>query len=153
MSRDLETHEVDADRLKHGEWSHDTEKLIGEGDIVGSYSGDRIGMGQPIRRPFTWRGELWVCTSIAGGKGPIEAEAYRLIDPDSFKGAATTYVEKTRDAEAARADPMGFYHGVAIVCRGRKMVLAGPPVWLIPSAVPQAGLFDGIAKEKSRSRS
>jgi len=49
---------VDPDRLASGRWDHRLEKQVGEGDIVGSYSADRIGLGRPLRRPFRWRGGL-----------------------------------------------------------------------------------------------
>ena len=114
---------------------------FGEGDIRASYSGDRIGMDQPVRRPFAWRGGLWIAASFEGIGGNT-AEVYRLVDPGAFEGKPTTYREKTRNAEAARNDPLGFYHGMAVKCRGETFVLCGPPVLLIPASRVQLGLFD-----------
>ena len=51
-----------------------------EGDIVGSYSGDRICEGKPIRSPFSWRGGMWVCVSTWGDL----ASAYRLTPLASY---------------------------------------------------------------------
>lgn len=152
MNRDLETHAVDASRLALGRWDTDSQKELGEGDIAGSYSADKIGMGQPIRRPFTWRGGLWICTAIDGSGDAIAVEAYRLVDPDRFRGAGMSYAEKTRDAEAARNHPMGFYHGVTIVCRGRTMVLGGPPVRLVAGQCEPATLFDAVKTRESKTR-
>lgn len=70
------SHTVEPSRLAYGAWCHASEKQIGEGDIRASYSADRIGMGQPIRKPFRYAGELWVCV----GASPSGAEAYRLVD-------------------------------------------------------------------------
>jgi hypothetical protein len=65
------SHTVEPSRLAFGAWCHASEKQIGEGDIRASYSADRIGMGQPIRKPFRYAGALWVCV----GTGPSGAEA------------------------------------------------------------------------------
>ena len=45
--------EIDPARLASGEWCHRAQKTLGQGDIYASYSADRIGMGQPVRKPFT----------------------------------------------------------------------------------------------------
>lgn len=66
------SHTVEPSRLAYGSWCHASEKQIGEGDIRVSYSADRIGMGQPVRKPFRYGGELWVCV----GTGTSGAEAY-----------------------------------------------------------------------------
>ncbi|MCA9304943.1 MAG: hypothetical protein R3B46_01875 [Phycisphaerales bacterium] len=137
----LEVVEMDPERLAWGVWDHKTQKEFGEGDIRASYSGDRIGMDQPVRRPFAWRGGLWIAASFEGIGGNT-AEVYRLVDPGAFEGKPTTYREKTRNAEAARNDPLGFYHGMAVKCRGETFVLCGPPVLLIPASRVQLGLFD-----------
>lgn len=142
MSRGIETHAVDPARLSHGEWDPSKQEHAGEGDIVASYSADRIGIGQPIRRPFPWRGGLWVCTGIGGRRGFMAAEAYRLVDPTGFRGEPVTYAEKTREAEAARNDPLGFYHGMLVRCRGREFVLSGPAVRFVAREPDRAGLFE-----------
>ena len=152
MKGGIETHEMDASRLASGEWNARSQKLIGEGDVWASYSGDRIGMGQPIRRPFTWRGALWVCTGMAGKRGEITAEVYKLVDVAVFRGTPTIYAEKTRDAESARRDPMGFYHGMTFKCRGAELVLCGPPVRLVPRQVCQPNLFEPSSRYRTKQR-
>ena len=71
---------VEPERLASGKWCHHAQKTLGQGDISASYSADRIGMGQPVRKPFTWNGGLWVCVGIRYRGGAETAEAYRLID-------------------------------------------------------------------------
>ena len=137
------TFEVDPARLAPGEWNHHAEKTIGRGDIAESYSGDRIGMGQPIRKPFDWIGSLWVCVAMSHRGDIHSAEAYRLVHPQMFKGEPTTYREKTRDGDAARADPNGFYHGMTVKHAGRELVLAGPPATFAQSVAQQLDLFGG----------
>ena len=48
----MTTHSVDPARFRWGTWCHRTDKMIAEGDIAASYSADRIGMGQPVSKPF-----------------------------------------------------------------------------------------------------
>ncbi len=131
---------IDPARLARGEWCHRAETQLGEGDIRASYSADRIGMGQPVRKPFRWQGGLWVTTSIHGGK-QHEAEAYRLVHPQAFVGTPVSYGDKTRNGDAARADPNGFYHGMIVRHGGAEWVLCGPPVAFIPGEVEQMSLF------------
>jgi hypothetical protein len=100
--------------------------------LNGSYSADRIGDAGVVRPPLVWRGSRWVCTGIAGG-GPKARIywAYRLLRPAEFAGPATTYRERTKDgsrAEAARSDPMGFYHGMTVKSGGQEFVICGPEV-------------------------
>jgi hypothetical protein len=104
------------------------------GDIRGSYSADRIGMDQPVRRPFKYGNALWVCTSSYGSSlnasGCEECEAYQLRAKDLFVGAPATYHEKTgtpEGAEAARHDPNGSYHGMNVKFAAAVYVLCGPP--------------------------
>ncbi len=149
MKPEPEVVEVDPARLASGVWDHERDDYVGEGDIQGSYSADRIGMGQPIRRPFKWRGGLWVCTGSARIASPAGSEAYRLVDPAAFPGAPTTYSEKTQDAEAARNDPLGFYHGMTVRSGGKSLILCGPPALFIPGRATQPDLFSAI--ERSRS--
>jgi hypothetical protein len=133
---------IDPARLASGEWCHRTDRTIGQGDINASYSADRIGMGQPIRRPFAWRGGLWVYVGGSSrGKATISAEAYRLTHPSVFDGELTTYREKTMDGDAARGDPKGFYHGMSVKHGGADFVLCGPPVTFIPGQTEQLSLF------------
>lgn len=137
------THEVDPARLAIGRWDDTQQKHLGEGDIYASYSADRIARVGKVRRPFTFRGQLWVCTSCCGAGGSVIATAYRLMPAQHCEGAAVTLAEKTADCAAARADPGGFYHGVIIRYRGEVWVLSGPPAEFMPGP-PQAGLFSGL---------
>ena len=132
---------IDPARLASGAWCHRAERTIGEGDIHAAYSADRIGMGQPVRRPFTWRGGLWVCTGISSHGRNVSAEAYRLTPPAVFDGAPTTYREKTMDGDAARGDAKGFYHGMTVKHGGADFVLCGPPVTFVPGQTEQLSLF------------
>jgi len=98
-----------------------------------SYSADLIGMGQPLRKPFRHDGGLWICTSITGSglteSGSTEHEAYRIVPVAMFEGVPTTYNERTGTAEAAdaaRNDPNGFYHGMAVKHGRDTFVLTGP---------------------------
>ncbi len=139
-TRDGKTYEVDPARLAHGKWSHDLEVQIGEGDIVAAYSADLIGMAGRIRRPFTFRSGLWTCVGISN-VDTCMAQVYRLVAVEAFAGTPTTYAVKTRDADAARSDPAGFYHGMAVRYGGLTYVITGPPVELVPGQVAQASLF------------
>jgi hypothetical protein len=58
-------HEVDPSRLASGSWCHRAPKTLGENDISASYNADRIAYGQPLRKPFQWRGASWV--SVGNG--------------------------------------------------------------------------------------
>lgn len=136
-----ETSAVDPARLASGQWCHRAEKMIGVGDIYGSYSGDRIGMGQPVRKPFTWRGSLHVCVGMRHRGDTTSAEAYRLVHPQMFSGEPTTYAEKLTDGDAARADPNGFYHGMTVRHAGAAFVLCGPPLTFVPGQSEQLALF------------
>lgn len=78
---------VDPARLAPGQWCHRADKTVGEGDIHASYSADRIGMAQPVRRPFSWKGGQWVCVSFVSRGGDPSAEAYRLC-PDPLLTAS-----------------------------------------------------------------
>ena len=132
--------EVPPSRLATGTWSHELDRQTGEGDIHASYSADRIGMGQPIRRPFMYEGLRWVCVSFRPGP---EAEAYRLVHPAAFSGAPISYTEKVsrNQGDDARADPMGFYHGMTARSGGEDLVLCGPPVRFVQGHEPQYSLF------------
>ena len=132
---------VDPARLAPGQWCHRREKTLGEGDIHASYSADRIGMGQPVRKPFLWEGKPWVCTGMSWLKGAVSAEAYRLAHPAVFDGTPVSYGQKTADSDAARADPMGFYHGMTVRHGGASFVLCGPPLILVPGQAEQLSLF------------
>lgn len=131
---------IDPARLASGQWCHRAQKTIGQGDISASYSADRIGMGQPVRKPFTWQGGLWVCVGKDHRNGG-SAEAYRLMHPMMYDGLPVTYAGKTRDGDAARADPKGFYHGMIVKHAGAAFVLCGPPATFVPGQTEQLSLF------------
>jgi hypothetical protein len=130
-------HTVEPSRLAFGAWCHASEKQIGEGDIRASYSADRIGMGEPIRKPFRYAGELWVCV----GTGPSGAEAYRLIHPSVYSGAARSYHDRCTDSDRARGDQAGFYDGIIVRHAGRELVMVGPPVTFVAGDEAQLSLF------------
>lgn len=141
MSAAAQTQSVDPARLQSGRWCHRADKTIGEGDIHASYSADRIGMGKKLRKPFSWKGGLWVCVGIAGRRGEVSAEAYRLVHPQIFNGEPVTYGVKTANGEGARADPHGFYHGMLVKHAKEEAVLCGPPVQFVPGQAEQLALF------------
>lgn len=62
-------------RLDWGRWSARDQRYIGVGDIIASYSGDRIALGKPIRKPFEWQGAQWLTVAL----DQSGASAYRLI--------------------------------------------------------------------------
>jgi hypothetical protein len=136
-----QTENVDPARLAPGQWCHRRDKTIGEGDIHASYSADRIGMAQPVRKPFSWKGAQWVCVSFRYSGDEEFAEAYRLVARPVFDGEPVSYAAKTADGEAARADPNGFYHGMTVRHGGQDYVLCGPPFVFIPGEAAQLSLF------------
>lgn len=93
-----------------------------KGDIAAAYSADMIGMKNQVRSPFRFQGGLWVCTSIG-----THCEAYRLVPLEQFDEVARLYREKSRNGDAARNDPNGFYHGMKVQHRRQWFVLQGPP--------------------------
>jgi hypothetical protein len=114
-----------------------------EGDIHASYSADVIAANGRVRKPFMWRDGLYVCTSIRGAgltdSGMAEHEAYRLVPMRTFAGTTATYHDKTArddDAEAARKDPNGFYHGMTIKHGAESFVLCGPPIRFTAESSP-----------------
>ncbi len=131
------SHTVEPSRLAFGVWCHDTDKHLGEGDIRASYSADRIGMGQPIRKPFRYSDELWVCV----GTGLAGAEAYRLVHPSLYSGTPHSYHDRCRDGDRARGDRAGFYDGIVVRHSGRELVMAGPPVTFVAGEESQLSLF------------
>jgi hypothetical protein len=71
-----------------------------------------------------------------------------------FTGKTTTYSEKTdraEDAEAARNDPNGFYHGMTIKHGGESFVLCGPPIRFTAETSPERP--DGATREEPRQLS
>lgn len=141
MKTDRLVQPVDPARLASGEWCHRRQKTIGQGDISASYSADRIGMGKPVRKPFSWNGALWVCVGKSGRADDVSAEGYRLTLARAYDGVPMTYAEKVRCGNAARADPNGFYHGMTVTHSGDEFVLSGPPVTFIRGQQEQFTLF------------
>jgi hypothetical protein len=138
------TFTVDPSRLASGVWSHEFNETVGEGDIAASYCADTIALHNRVRTPFVFQGTMWVTTSRGGG----HAESYRLVPLDNYKRISptepVTFGAKIKDCEAARADPLGFYHGVALTHRKDWYVLCGPPVTFVPGQVTQPGLFGDL---------
>jgi hypothetical protein len=145
--------EVNAARLEWGEYKGD--RLIGEGDIYASYSADRICEGKPIRQPFPWQGNLWVCIGITG-RGLTttkqeEFKAYKLTPLRLFVGESRSYAAMTTSEEgndSARNNPLGSYHGMLVKHRSEQLVMFGPPATFIAeertvraASAIQLGLF------------
>lgn len=112
--------------------------MIGEGDIAASYSADRIGSEEPVRKPFRYEGQQWVSTGSVGNS----SHAYRLAHQAYFEGTTYTYAERVRDGRGGRRDPSGFYHGMLITHRGETMVLCGPETLFVEGVEQQGDLFD-----------
>jgi len=132
---------VDPARLAMGTWCQSSDRQIGEGDIYASYSADKIGMNQPIRKPFRWKNGLWVCTAIKSISGERSLEAYRLISAENFDGGPETYREVTINNAARRQSGMGFYHGMLVSHASKKVVLLGPPVMFLADHKEQLEFF------------
>jgi hypothetical protein len=131
------------DRLQREVSPVPAPRLSDRGDINRSYSADLIAASGQLRNPFRHNGSLWVCTSITG-RGLTESrktehEAYRLMPPALFVGVPTTYRARTGEADAAdaaRRDPFGFYHGMAVKHGSEAFVMSGPPVRFIAASDP-----------------
>lgn len=123
----METVPIDPARLEWCHWDERNQRREG-GDIAEAYSADRI------RKPFIWQGNLMVTVS-GGGPGPVW-EAYRLVPLKSFPGTPTTYAAKVcgqgDHGEAARNDPLGFYHGMTVKSGGQSFIMVGPEVRFTP---------------------
>lgn len=131
---ELEVCTVPASRLAYG-----------TGDIHESYSGDRICEASgKVRKPFRYAGSYWVCVGTSSMGGHVDcAEAYRVLALASFEGKPTTYAAKVNrnpaDADneyagdAARNDPLGFYHGMRVKYGRDELVLVGPQQRFAPA--------------------
>lgn len=75
---------VPAFRMAGGHYEGDKE--VGKGDIRASYSSDLISDKCVTRRPFTYRGQLWVST---GGRLGFCTTGMMLVDPKRYKGPTT----------------------------------------------------------------
>jgi hypothetical protein len=123
---DLIRYFVAASRVTRAGWDSGEPS----GDIYCSYSADTIAQGSKVRKPFDWEGSRWITIGLCFHEETCVAEAYRLIPKPIFAARPTTYWGKTRtpeDAEAAREDPMGFYHGMTVTQGRETFVLVGPP--------------------------
>lgn len=107
------------------------------GDISVSYSADKISdQKSNVTKPFHFENRRYVST----GSGPLpdSTQAYELVPAREFKGDITTYAAKLNNnpkdlhskypGDAARNDPMGFYHGMQVISAGKPHVLVGPPI-------------------------
>jgi len=130
---------VNPARLAWGKFDHKRNRDSGEGDIHASYSADTIASTGKIRKAFRWQAQLMVTVSLSGRGGIEQAEAYQLIPLKAFSGTAMTYADKigtAENAEAARNDPNGFYHGMTVKQGQEIFVLSGPPVVFVAGESP-----------------
>ena len=111
----------------------EVEKSLLDGKIGDSYSADLIAMAEghksKVRKPFNFKGQLWVSTGDmgTGREGVKEAECYRIVPRSAYTGATKVYwPAEEGQYEEWRNDPNGFYHGM-LVWRGKEQwVLVGP---------------------------
>jgi hypothetical protein len=130
---------VNPARLAWGRHDHGRSRDTGEGDIHASYSADTIATAGKIRKAFRWQAQLMVTVSLSGRGGIEQAEAYQLIPLKAFLGTTMSYADKigtAENAEAARNDPNGFYHGMTVKQGQETFVLCGPPVVFMADESP-----------------
>src|SRR3984957_5350480 len=130
---------VNPARLAWGKYEHRRSRDTGEGDIHASYSADTIASAGKIRKSFRWQAQLMVTVSLSRRDGIEQAEAYQLIPLKAFSGTTMSYAEKigtAENAEAARNDPNGFYHGMTVKQGQEVFVLSGPPVVFVADESP-----------------
>ena len=156
MSVNPAKYAVSPSRVAFGQWNETKQRDEGKGDIYASYSADRIGANNSIRKPFRYDDSLWVCTSITGKcltqGGRQEFEAYKVVPKLLFSATPTSYRAKSsiQDGEMARKDPKGFYHGMAVKHAGETFVLAGPPaVFVAAEEFTPEGVADNNAEQLS----
>jgi hypothetical protein len=134
------TYTVHPSRLAWGTWDQVRGHEIDAGDIHSAYSADIIASEGRVRDPFIFDGGLWVTVTISGCGDTERAEAYRLVPLRLFPRPSLTYRDKigTEDgAETAKADPLGFYNGIAVRHGREPYVLLGPPAIFVPGEEPQ----------------
>jgi hypothetical protein len=130
-------YEVDPSRLETGA----PFEQHARGDIAASYSADKIAFDEPVRKPFVWQGALWLAVSTS--HRDLTVEAYRVVAPEAFDGEPVTYARKVAgDGEAARRDPLGFYHGMLVKRGAGRMVMCGPPARFRAGQKQQRNLFE-----------
>lgn len=137
MTSISQTIAVDPQRFAWGHWCHRRNRQIGEGDIGASYSADRIGSEESVRRPFRHDGADWVAISTYSNS----AKAYRIVHPSLFDGPTHSYVERVSGGRRGHLAPEGFYHGMRVKRGGQEMVLCGPEVTFIEGEPEQGSLF------------
>jgi hypothetical protein len=145
---------VNPARLAWGKYDHGRNRDIGEGDIHASYSADTIATSGKVRKAFRWQARLMVTVGLYGRSGREQAEAYQLVPLKVFSGTPKSYAEKIGDAdeaEAARNDPNGFYHGMTVKQGQETFVLSGPPVVFVAEEAP--GRPDGAANAEAEQLS
>lgn len=131
------TAKAEAAPAKPAEFEVDPRRLAQGGDIAKAYSAGAI--PENYVKTFSWQGALWTAVSAAHkGAEPLSFEGYKLTPVAAYDGPRTSYAEKTRDAEAARNDPKGFYDGMTVKHRGATYVMQGPPARFVPGAVESA---------------
>lgn len=136
-----EINHTEPERFQSGTWCATSQRLIGEGDISASYSADRIGAGEPVRKPFRWKGALWTSIGMSSLGSERIVTAYRLVPAALFDGDTRSYAKTVADGEAARSNPLGFYHGMEVRHGGKPFVISGKPEEFAPSQSEQLALF------------
>lgn len=112
------------------------------GDIANSYSADTLAMEGRTRKPFQFRGALWVNTGGWSHRGKSALKCYRIVSVEQFDGPHAPYSE--HDWVLARAggrDNLGSYHGMSAEQGGREIVLQGPPIIVVSGQPEQAALL------------
>lgn len=92
--------------------------------LIDSYSGVRLSKGQ-IKQPVEIGSQRFVCvgTASTGRDGYESVDFYEVRPRSEFRGKAT---RKDRHFEQRRNNPLGFYHGVHVLCGNERLVLVGP---------------------------
>jgi len=70
------------------------------------------------------------------------------IDPGGLALGRWDPARETRVAEAARNDPLGFYHGATVRRGGRPSALTGPPVCFEPGPASRFEFFQTAARDR-----
>jgi hypothetical protein len=96
-----------------------------------SYSADTIGTQGRTRKPAVIDGQEWIST---GDSGCINA--YRLAPDD---GSALPYAQHNFHADSR--EEMGGYHGMAVIARGKPMMLVGPETHFVKGEAAQLELL------------
>ena len=84
--------------------------------IRASYSADMMAIGHPVRSPFIWEGEPWLCTSIHGD----QCEAYQVVARADWPHGDPAKIRHEPGT------PLGAYHGNRIRFEDQELFLLGP---------------------------